>query len=283
MQGSARKNLLMFNKLCGERALERVVLVTTMWEKLMSQDEGARREAELATTERYWGHMSSRGSQIARHANNAQSARKLVEMLVSSTAVEGAHAAAPEPISLAIQEEMVDQEKLLEETTAGEVVCDDFAKEKVRNDRMLEDYRRAAEEAMLQKDTERQHDLQELIAEMERDDARLRRSQEVLAADLQQMVKTRYDQPPSAELEDERARRLSGEYSVRSGISAGADLAARPRQELGRGGLGMDEAMSRPRSLIRPREYQSFRTTQRLSLSLRGRHCSFIGPDYTKS
>lgn len=37
MQGSAKKNLLMFKKLCGDDALRKVVLTTTIWYKVPRQ------------------------------------------------------------------------------------------------------------------------------------------------------------------------------------------------------------------------------------------------------
>lgn len=40
MQGFSKKKLTMFNKLCGEIALHKKVLVTTMWENLKIQDQG---------------------------------------------------------------------------------------------------------------------------------------------------------------------------------------------------------------------------------------------------
>lgn len=49
MQGSAKKNLLMFKKLCGEDALKKVVLATTMWDKV-PQRQAEEREKQLIET-----------------------------------------------------------------------------------------------------------------------------------------------------------------------------------------------------------------------------------------
>lgn len=59
MQGSAKKNLLMFRQLCGQDALNKVVLVTTMWDKV-SNDEGVKRETELPDTPEFWGLLATR-------------------------------------------------------------------------------------------------------------------------------------------------------------------------------------------------------------------------------
>ena len=66
MQGSAKKNLFMFRKLCGPEALKNVILATTMWDRI-SETEGKARENELTTTPDFWGWMLSQGSRIHRH------------------------------------------------------------------------------------------------------------------------------------------------------------------------------------------------------------------------
>lgn len=66
MQGSAKKNLFMFKKLCGQKALKNVILATTMWDRI-SEAEGEARENELTTTPDFWGWMVSQGSKVYRH------------------------------------------------------------------------------------------------------------------------------------------------------------------------------------------------------------------------
>ena len=67
MQGSAKKNLFMFKKLCGPNALKQVILATTMWDRV-SDAEGKARENELASTPDFWGWMVSQGSRVYQHA-----------------------------------------------------------------------------------------------------------------------------------------------------------------------------------------------------------------------
>lgn len=66
MQGSAKKNLYMFKKLCGDNALKNVILGTTMWDKV-SETEGTARELELISTPDFWGWMVKQGSRVSRH------------------------------------------------------------------------------------------------------------------------------------------------------------------------------------------------------------------------
>jgi hypothetical protein len=54
MQASAKKNLFMFKKLCGDDALKNVILATTMWDR-MTEADGTARELELTSTPDFWG------------------------------------------------------------------------------------------------------------------------------------------------------------------------------------------------------------------------------------
>lgn len=59
MHGSAKKNLLMLKKLCGDDALRKVVLTTTMWDKVPNR-EAEDREQQLVDTPEFWGFMVSK-------------------------------------------------------------------------------------------------------------------------------------------------------------------------------------------------------------------------------
>jgi GTP-binding protein EngB required for normal cell division len=65
ISGSARTNLQMFQKLCGEKALKNVILVTTFWDKV-GLAEGERREAELISSDKFWGRMIKKESKVRR-------------------------------------------------------------------------------------------------------------------------------------------------------------------------------------------------------------------------
>ena len=67
MQGSAKRNLFMFKKLCGPDSLGNVILATTMWDRV-SEAEGLARETELTSTDDFWGWMVSQGSKVYRHS-----------------------------------------------------------------------------------------------------------------------------------------------------------------------------------------------------------------------
>ncbi|TEA13924.1 hypothetical protein C8034_v003990 [Colletotrichum sidae] len=98
MQGSAKKNILMFKKLCGNDALRNVALVTSMWDKV-PKPEAEARERQLVETP----HMA------LRHDNTAASALAVARRLVDGGGP---------PVKLDVQDEMIDRRKLLDQTEA---------------------------------------------------------------------------------------------------------------------------------------------------------------------
>lgn len=82
MAGSLLRNLGMFKKLCGEKAYQSVVLTTSVWSKVTSQ-EGARRERELIDTKGFRGLMCQRGSRVFRYRDTQELALELVGYILS--------------------------------------------------------------------------------------------------------------------------------------------------------------------------------------------------------
>ena len=70
----------MFGRLCGEGFHTRVLLVTTMWEKLSNRDHGERRQAILRG---HWSEMINKGSAIVSHDGEKQSAWDVVKALLA--------------------------------------------------------------------------------------------------------------------------------------------------------------------------------------------------------
>jgi uncharacterized membrane-anchored protein YjiN (DUF445 family) len=109
MAGAPKKNLHVFEDLCGDEAMRKVILATTMW-KNVKEDTGLRREMELK--EVYWKTMLEKNSTIVRFYGTYQSAWSIVDEILRSTNTES-------PIPLLLQQEMVDAHKRLSETKAG--------------------------------------------------------------------------------------------------------------------------------------------------------------------
>ncbi|KAH7184577.1 uncharacterized protein B0J16DRAFT_267599 [Fusarium flagelliforme] len=157
MQGSGKMSINLLIKLCGRDALKNVVLVTTMWE-LVESDVGDRREKELESTEEFWGFMKRHGSQTRRHLNNEESAHKILAMFVPK--IPGTQA---KTMTLAIQKELADDHKTLDQTGAGQLLDGTWAKEKQALQRELEEVRDALRVTMEQLHEERLSKYQKML------------------------------------------------------------------------------------------------------------------------
>lgn len=109
----------MFKQLCGPDALKHVLLVTTMWDKV-SEQEAIQREKELIDTPEFWGWMLSKGSSCHRHYNTEDSARDIVQHIANHDV----------PIATDLQKQLVDEQRALDETSAGRELQNEILKEK---------------------------------------------------------------------------------------------------------------------------------------------------------
>ncbi|KAF5384212.1 hypothetical protein D9615_003459 [Tricholomella constricta] len=101
-----QKNLDLFSKICGPKAIKNVVLTTTKWEDV-SDELGLRRETQLK--DQYWKSMLEHGSKLHRFEGTKDSARSIIEHILSQTSID----------AVRIQQELVDFGKVLAETEAG--------------------------------------------------------------------------------------------------------------------------------------------------------------------
>ena len=110
MSGTPLRNLQMFGKLCGDGAIQNVVLASTMWDKVLPQT-GNQRETELKN--KYWAEMLKLGSQTLRFVLTFDSAWDIIEAAVKGKAVDKEHNL------VLLQEELVGLKRKLGETQAG--------------------------------------------------------------------------------------------------------------------------------------------------------------------
>lgn len=82
--GVTAKNMRMFRSLCGDEALDHVVLCTTMWDRV-DHAEAEQREAELKDD--FWRDMIAAGSLVVRHNNSRESALSIVRPLLNRPGV----------------------------------------------------------------------------------------------------------------------------------------------------------------------------------------------------
>jgi GTP-binding protein EngB required for normal cell division len=189
MQGSALKNLHMFQKLCGDRGLSSVVLATTMWKGLEATEEGRKvgqqRSEDLQKPE-FWGVMIKRGSRIVKHDGSPESAKSIIGSLIDSATKDGIDG---QGAVLDIQIQMVDEGKTLDETAAGQFVHAEMLKARRRFEADLVEYQASMELALQEKDTQMFELLRKEKEEAERRAAQLNTDRDQLRVSLQQLAR----------------------------------------------------------------------------------------------
>lgn len=153
-QGSAKRNLRMFQQLCGTKNLDSVILATTHWSdkegKGYPEDEGQRKVKELIETEEFWGGMVARGSRVERHDGSKESARNIISNLVDRKI----------RVVLGIQKQLIDQNKSLDDTDAGQALQSELIEERKKSKAKLADLILDMEDALREKDVKWQKDIE---------------------------------------------------------------------------------------------------------------------------
>ena len=159
----------MFRKLCGETTLRNVVIVTNMWGEVNPQ-LGDAREAELKGEDVFFKPVLDKGARMARHDNTGPSAEKIIGLLLEN-----------HPLPLRIQEELVDEQKDISETSAGEELNRELVAQIKKHQQEMDELREKMEQAMDEKDEETRKELeaetekmQEEIKRLEHDATRLK-------------------------------------------------------------------------------------------------------------
>ena len=106
MLGSSLKNLDVFQKLCGEDPLKRVVLCTTKWSDVY-QEDGEKRVKVVE--ENYWKVMMEGGSTVHKFEDSQKSAWDVIAPIIEKDRYGKMDA-------LQIQEELVEAKKLIPDT-----------------------------------------------------------------------------------------------------------------------------------------------------------------------
>ncbi|KAG8214931.1 hypothetical protein J3R82DRAFT_10121 [Butyriboletus roseoflavus] len=147
--GPSRRNFHIFRNLCGDAGLQSVLIVTNMWSKV-DPDEGEARERELASNEKFYKPALDKGARMLRHDGSQESAHAILRHLVGR-----------EPSTLLVEDEMVNQEKDLADTTAGADIMRELGEQKECHAEALEDLCLGIEAARLAEDEETREILQE--------------------------------------------------------------------------------------------------------------------------
>lgn len=118
--GSARRNIELMKALCGPAYFPHVALATTHWSTTMESASRLRdREILLQTQDAFFRPLLAGGAKLFRHHDAAASACQIVRHLINISDRCGGQI-----VPLALQRELVDENKTLDVTAAGWVVMD---------------------------------------------------------------------------------------------------------------------------------------------------------------
>ncbi|KAF8808738.1 P-loop containing nucleoside triphosphate hydrolase protein [Phlegmacium glaucopus] len=115
MGGLSQRNFKMFKEMCGIPAAKNVAIVTSMWDEVTA-GRGEAREKELKT--QFFKTILDQGAQLLRSNNTHQSALDIIAHLIGN-----------QPVTLAIQQEIVDEHKDLDKTAAGAELLNELGKQ----------------------------------------------------------------------------------------------------------------------------------------------------------
>ena len=158
----------MFRELCGDSTLENVILVTNMWGEV-SSEVGEDRENQLSG--RFFKPALDKGAQMVRHHNTAQSAHDIIRRVMEN-----------HPVVLKIQQELVDEQKDIVDTSAGEVVNQELNDQIKRHEAELKEVQEEMVRALKRKDEEARQELEEDRRKMREEMDNIRKGSEEMAS-----------------------------------------------------------------------------------------------------
>jgi hypothetical protein len=196
--GTARKNLEMFTKLCGEESYGAVVLATTMWERV-PPDEGDRREQELRATGEFYKSMLDNGAHLLRHMDNRNSTMAILSHLINrgKTTV------------LAMQHEMSEQKLELQQTAAGKELNNEIIRQTEMFNIRLRETEARMQQALEEKDDQLARDLASQQDELNQRILEAQRGREELQVTMQKLFEEKEKQfnEMKKQYEEERKQR----------------------------------------------------------------------------
>ncbi|KAI6025178.1 hypothetical protein PISMIDRAFT_672860 [Pisolithus microcarpus 441] len=170
--GSARRDLRMFQELCGEEAYENVIVVTNMW-GTVSEEDGIARENELASKDIFYKPILERKGRMMRHDNTQKSAHHILENLVQK-----------EPIVLRIQRELAEGVDITQ-TAAFKQLDRELSEMAAKHQQDLEKLKDEMVQAEQEMDEETQKELAEEKQKVEEDLQKAQTQASRLASDYQ--------------------------------------------------------------------------------------------------
>ncbi|KIL67674.1 hypothetical protein M378DRAFT_159507 [Amanita muscaria Koide BX008] len=167
--GISRRNFKMFRELCGDDNLKNVLIVTNMWGEVDPQ-VGLARENELSSKDIFFKPALEKGAQFLRHENTTESAYNIIRQVMKN-----------HPVTLRIQEELVDQKKDISETAAGIELNKELHEQAERHRKEIVELQKEMREAINAKDEETRRELEIETRKLQQEMERIQRDSSTLA------------------------------------------------------------------------------------------------------
>ena len=191
----------MFRKLCGDNALQNVVIVTNMWGEVTPQT-GNEREAELMREDVFFKPVLEKGAQMARHENTVRSAESIVRRILNN-----------HPLPLRIQEQLVDQHMDISDTDAGEELNREINAHIRRHKAEMLSLEARMEQAIKDKDEETRRELETEKQRTQREIEKFQRDSQRLESDYKKEKERLEERMRRMELQArEEADRIAAQY-----------------------------------------------------------------------
>jgi hypothetical protein len=163
--------------------------------------------------------MKSKGSSMARHWNTRESAVELIRLLTKSDS----------KVTLDLQDQMVNEHKALDETTAGQELQGELARERAKWAAELQDVQENMRQAMLKMDQEVEEAMRELRDECSKRMEKLEKASRELQATVENLlqeerIKRLEKQQAARDEEMEKLRRAGVEADGNEALLSVADL-----------------------------------------------------------
>ncbi|KZP22564.1 hypothetical protein FIBSPDRAFT_738855, partial [Athelia psychrophila] len=158
--GIAEHNFNIFRKLCGDKSLKNIAIVTNSWTEV-DPAKGVAREAELHSNDKFFKPILDKQAKLYRHDGTLATASMIVAEILDN-----------HPMALDIQVELVDEHKSILETAAGTMLNHELVEHGRKHTEELEGIKEDMDVAVNESDEEWQKELQtsekELKAKIER-------------------------------------------------------------------------------------------------------------------
>ena len=170
--GAEQKRTRLLREILGPKAYKRIIIATTMWEDLKSEDIATRRLEGRQAENGIWHEMLKKGAVMVRHNNNKESAHEIIRKVVATSDKNG-------KIRTLLEEELSINEGHVGKTSAGKVVKDGIRENlrllREQHKALLEDLERDQHPPSRKEKREKKAELRELNKKIQAKESDLRK------------------------------------------------------------------------------------------------------------